>query len=445
MVPAKRLFQPASLLSPAAALIVGLAMPVLFSCQSAPPPPPPPDFSDITCGTDKLVEKLQADPPSLSGCSPASIRAAEMPALIDAGVTKEQLLAVWSLDGATGFTPLQLKDASITVAQMKSAGLTVSEMYTGGISVADLRMAEVSIADLRSVGVTIHKLHSGGFTIDQMRGAGLTISQIHAGGVSISDLTSAGLTLLQLYNGGISTAQLRSAGATVAEMRMDGLSIFQMYVGGVSTAQLKEAGLTIAQMQSAGLTLSQIHTGGVSIADLHSAGVSIADLRSAGISIADLRTGIADHLVFNEACNTPESGDPEFTAITDGPMITSVSLELDPDDNTYAVVLEGRAGGSIQWLFSGSSDDIEFILVFDSPGVTTMRGGATAVYLRNEGGDGTTIVSTWSIPLVDDDDNINNNIFSNPTVTVVDNRSMRTSIDLCPCASDDPPDSAMCP
>ena len=419
MVPAKRLFQPASLL--------GLVMFVVLGCQSDPPPPP--DFSDITCGTDEFVEKLQADPPSLSGCSPASIRAAEMPALIDAGVTKEQLLSVWSLDGATGFTPAQLKDASITVAQMQSAGLTVSEMYTGGVSVADLRMAEISIADLRSAGVSTHELHSGGFTVAQMQSAGFTISQIHAGGVSIADLTSAGLTLLQLYNGGISTAQLRSAGATVTEMRMGGLSIFQIYVGGVSTAQLKEAGLTIAQMQSAGLTLSQIHTGGV----------SIADLRSAGISIPDLRTGIADHLVFNEACNTPESGDPEFTDIDNGPMITSVSLELDTDDNTYAVVLESKAKFSVRWSSSvimrdDSSNNIRWLRLLQSPDDITTAGDVTSLYVRDEG---TTVVSTLSIPLGD--------VFSNPTVDVTDSDATVTSIQLCPCASDDPPASAMCP
>ena len=176
----KCFFQPASLL--------GLAVFVFLGCQSDPPPPPP-DFSDITCGTDELVKKLQADPPSLNGCSTQSIRGANMPALVSAGVTKEQLLAVWSGDGATGFTPAQLKEAGITVAEMQSAGLTVSEMYTGGVSVADLRSAEVSIPDLRSAGVTTHELHSGGFTVAQMQSAGLTILQIHAGGVSISDLT----------------------------------------------------------------------------------------------------------------------------------------------------------------------------------------------------------------------------------------------------------------
>ena len=272
-----------------------------------------------------------------------------------------------------------------------------------------------------------------------MRGAGLNISQIHAGGVSISDLRSAGLTLLQLYNGGISTAQLRSGGATVAEMRMEGLSIFQMYVGGVSTAQMKEAGITIAQMRNAGLTLSQIHAGGVSISDLLSAGFSVADLRSGGISIAELSSGgvsiadlrraggIADHLVFNEACNTPDSGDPEFTSVTEGPVITSVSLELDTDDNTYAVVLEGKATDSIRWQSSviirtSGRNTIRMVRMLDSPGdITTTVGDVTSLYVRNEG---TTVVARLSIPLDD--------VFSNPTVEVGDTDATVTSIDLCP-------------
>ena len=249
-----------------------------------------------------------------------------------------------------------------------------------------------------------------------------------------------GLTLLQLYNGGISTAQLRSAGATVAEMRMGGLSIFQIYVGGISTAQLKEAGLTIAQMRSAGLTLSQIHAGGVSISDLLSAGLTVADLRSGGISIAELNSGgvsiadlrsagIADHLVFNEACNTPDSGDPEFTSVTDGPVITSVSLELDTDDNTYAVVLEGKAINSIRWQLSGVDSGTGFLQATDSAGDTVMLGDATLVYVRDEG---TAIVSTLSIPLA--------GVFprpmvSNPMVTITDGapgEARVTNIRLCP-------------
>ena len=425
MVLAKWLFQPAPLL--------GLVMLVFLACQSDPPPPPAVS-GPIVCETDELVKKLQAEPPFLNGCSAASIRSADMPALVSAGVTKEQLLAVWSLDGATGFTPAQLHSAGVTVAEMQSAGLTVSEMYTGGVSVADLRTGGVSIDNLRGVGVTTHELHSGGFTIDQMQSAGLTILQIHAGGVSISDLTSSGLTLLQLYNGGISTAQLRSAGATVAEMRMGGLSILQIYVGGVSTAQLKEAGFTIAQMRNAGLTVLQIQAGGFSISDLLSAGfsvfdlynsgVSVADLNSGGVSIADLRSaGIADHLVFNGACTQSKtctsrsSGTEVEECSVDHPTIT---LGLNPAKTR--VVLEGNAVGSVTWQLSGTAGTVTFDET-NLIGTTEPLGRATAELVGNED----IIVSTLSLPLAD--------IFSNSnriTVTITDGQLVSTNIGLCP-------------
>ena len=96
------------------------------------------------CGTSDLVAKLKADPSSLSGCSAASIRGADMPALVSAGVTKEQLLAVWSADADTGFTPAQLKEAGVTVAEMRSHGLTIAQIHTGGVSIADLRSGGVA-------------------------------------------------------------------------------------------------------------------------------------------------------------------------------------------------------------------------------------------------------------------------------------------------------------
>ena len=73
-------------------------------------------------------------PPSLRGCSAAGIRGADMPALVSAGVTKEQLLAVWSADQDTGFTPTQLKEAGVTIAEMRSHGLTIAQLRTGGIA-----------------------------------------------------------------------------------------------------------------------------------------------------------------------------------------------------------------------------------------------------------------------------------------------------------------------
>ena len=78
-------------------------------------------------------------PPSLSGCSAASIRGADMPALRSAGVTSAQFLPVWSADRDMGFTPAQLKEADVTVAEMKSHGLTIAQVQTGGFSIADLR------------------------------------------------------------------------------------------------------------------------------------------------------------------------------------------------------------------------------------------------------------------------------------------------------------------
>ena len=86
------------------------------------------------CTTSEMTAKLKTDPPSLSGCSAATIRGADMPALVSAGATKEQLLAVWSADQDTGFTSAQLKAAGVTVAEMRSHGLTIAQLRTGGIA-----------------------------------------------------------------------------------------------------------------------------------------------------------------------------------------------------------------------------------------------------------------------------------------------------------------------
>ena len=97
-------------------------------------------------------------PPSLSGCSAASIRGADMPALRSAGITSTQFLAVWSLNGAAGFTPAQLKAAGVTIAEMQTARLTILQMYNGGVSIADLLSAGLSIAQLRTGSVPDHAL-----------------------------------------------------------------------------------------------------------------------------------------------------------------------------------------------------------------------------------------------------------------------------------------------
>ena len=91
------------------------------------------------CTTSEMTAKLKAMPPSLSSCSAVSIRGADMPALRSAGVTSAQFLPVWSADQDMGFTPVQLKEADVTVAEMKSHGLTIAQVQTGGFSIADLR------------------------------------------------------------------------------------------------------------------------------------------------------------------------------------------------------------------------------------------------------------------------------------------------------------------
>ena len=96
------------------------------------------------CTTSEMTAKLKAMPPSLSSCSASSIRGADMPALVSAGVTKEQLLAVWSEDADTGFTPAQLKEAGVTVAEMRSHGLAIAQIHVGGVSIADLRSGGVA-------------------------------------------------------------------------------------------------------------------------------------------------------------------------------------------------------------------------------------------------------------------------------------------------------------
>ena len=70
-----------------------------------------------------MIQGLQTDPPSLSNISADCIRNADMPALIETGVSNQQLLAVWSTNADTGFTIDQLLDA----------GIPLSQMYTGGI------------------------------------------------------------------------------------------------------------------------------------------------------------------------------------------------------------------------------------------------------------------------------------------------------------------------
>ena len=113
----------------------------------------------LPCGTtDEIVAKLSAMPPSLSSCSAVGIRGTDMPALVSAGATKEQLLAVWSANADTGFTSAQLKAAGVTVAEMRAASLTILQIYTGGVSIADLIGAGLTITQLDTGGVPDHAI-----------------------------------------------------------------------------------------------------------------------------------------------------------------------------------------------------------------------------------------------------------------------------------------------
>ena len=115
----------------------------------------------LPCGTtDEIVAKLSAMPPSLSSCSAVGVRGADMPALVSAGATKEQLLAVWSANADTGFTSAQLKAAGVTVAEMRSHGLTILQIYTGGVSIADLLGAGLTITQLDTGSVPDHAIFS---------------------------------------------------------------------------------------------------------------------------------------------------------------------------------------------------------------------------------------------------------------------------------------------
>ena len=165
---------------------------------------------------------------------------------------------------------------------------------------------------------------------------------------------------------------------------------------GFSSAQLLEARVSIADMRSHGLSISQIHAGGVSIAELRSGGV-------------------ANYLVFNEACNTPQTSGtaPGATLrLTSTPPLSSTATN---------VRLEGKGDGSVRWELSGVSGRAAFVRLFDSPGDTKTLGSATAEYLRDEGD---TIVSRLTIPLA--------NVFSNPTLSIVDQHARRVQIRLCP-------------
>ena len=127
-----------------------------------------------------------------------------MPALIEAGVSKQQLLAVWDTNGDTGFTPAQLLTAGITSAEMLAEGITIAQMQAGGITLAQIHAGGVSPVQLLAAGITSAEMLAAGITVAQMQASGITLAQIHAGGVSIAQLLGTGLSIAQLYTGGIS-------------------------------------------------------------------------------------------------------------------------------------------------------------------------------------------------------------------------------------------------
>ena len=334
-----------------------------------------------------------------------------MPALVSAGATKEQLLAVWSLDGATGFKPAQLLRAGVTVGEMQSAGLTVSQMHAGGVSATDLR-AEFSVADLLSAGVSIADLRSAEVSIPDLRSAGVTIRKLLVAGVTASDLRTAGVTIADLRSAGVTTHELHSGGFTVTQMQSAGLTISQIHAGGVSTSQLQDADITITQMRNAGLTVSEIYAGGVSIADL---------LEEDDLTLANLHTGgIPEYALFNEVCNTP----PRSTGTAPAPTITITRLTAE----SMGVELRAETVVALTWTSTLTPGEFADFLSGDRIGTMKPLGtGAAppmALLVSTEGG----FVSTLSIPF--------SLAFSNPraTVTLTDSQARNTMIQLCPAA-----------
>ena len=126
-----------------------------------------------------------------------------MPALIETGVSNQQLLAVWTTNADTGFTPAQLLAAGITSAEMLAAGITVAQMQAAGITLAQIHAGGVTPAQLLAADITSTEMLAAGITVAQMQAAGITLGQIHAGGVSITHLLGTGLSIAQLRTGGV--------------------------------------------------------------------------------------------------------------------------------------------------------------------------------------------------------------------------------------------------
>ena len=183
-------------------------------------------------------------------------------------------------------------------------------------------------------------------------------------------------------------------------------------MSGCSPASIRNA--DIPALRNAGVTKAQFLAVWSENPDT---GFSPAQLKVAGISIAEMRSaGIADYLVFNEACNTPQTSGtaPRATIRLSTTTLSSTDTK---------VVLEAKAIGSTRWQLSGVSGSVTFDDA-DPLHTQKMLGSATAELVRIEDGSPTIIVATLSIPLAD--------VFSNPTVTVTDSQLRETNIQLCP-------------
>ena len=71
----------------------------------------------------------------------------------NAGITKQQFLAVWSTNADTGFTPNQLILAGISIAEMQSNNITLSQIHAGGVIISYLLSTGMTIAQLRNGGI----------------------------------------------------------------------------------------------------------------------------------------------------------------------------------------------------------------------------------------------------------------------------------------------------
>ena len=71
----------------------------------------------------------------------------------NAGITKQQLLAVWATNPDTGFTPAQLILAGISIAEMQSNNITLSQIHAGGVIISYLLGTGMTIAQLRNGGI----------------------------------------------------------------------------------------------------------------------------------------------------------------------------------------------------------------------------------------------------------------------------------------------------